>query len=93
MTTMTKTRDVPRNAHGWPTVEPRFFTLPQLIREARSWSSWDERGTVEHAQWEKYTSELLTRGFSTATEIQERLLPDEVQRRERPLWWSQMSEE
>lgn len=85
-------RDVPRNAHGWPTIPPSHFTLPQLIREARKWQGGNP-GTVGGEQWDLYTNELLNRGFSTKVEIQERILPDEVTRRQQPSWWHQMKED
>lgn len=83
--------DVPRTATGWPTVDPTHFTLPQLIREARKWRG-GEYGTLGYDEWQKYSGELVRRGYSSHTEIQERILPDEVQRRERPSWWSHMDE-
>lgn len=83
--------DVPRNSNGWPTISPKYFTLPQLINEAKRWRNYPKTGdTVGKAQWYKYTNELLKRGFSTRLEIQERVLPDEVQRLVEPSWWSQI---
>lgn len=86
-------QDVPRNAFGWPTVKPKFFTLPQLVREAKRWRG-DRLGvnTVGSGEWAKYTRVLIKRGFSTATEIQEGILPDEVPRTKKPKWLGQLHE-
>lgn len=89
--------DVPRNSNGWPTVEPCYFTLPQLIREARKWIKPDESGTVISGMWNKYSSELVRRGFSTQVEIDHRKLPDDIYGtgkldEDLPEWWDQMLE-
>lgn len=77
--------EVPRTAMGWPTFGPEFFTLPQLILEARKWrNNWP--GTVGGGEWKKYTDELIRRGYSTSVEIEYNLLPDQVQRSEEPDW-------
>lgn len=81
--------DVPRTAMGWPVFGPEYFTLAQLILEARRWRGGSP-GTVGGDEWKKYTDELIRRGFSTKLEIENDFLPDEVQRRERPNWYYQI---
>jgi len=63
--------DVPRNANGWPTVAPNFFTMEQLIREAESWRSCANNmaGTVGKDKWLKYTGELVSRGFIDEVDV------------------------
>jgi len=68
---------IPRNANGWPTVEPKFFTYAELLAEARRWRGGDP-GTVAGAKWDLYVQELFDRGFMTAVERQEGILPDEL---------------
>ena len=58
--------DIPRNANGWPTVEPEFFTERQLRKEGESWRKTaleTYKGTVGYEEWEKYARELHVRGF------------------------------
>lgn len=81
--------DVPRTANGWPVPGPEYFTLPQLVLEARKWrEGWP--GTVGGEEWKKYTDELVRRGYSTRLEIENGLLPHEVPRRTRPDWLWQL---
>lgn len=82
--------DVPRTAMGWPVFGPEYFTLPQLIIEARKWRGDYLPGTVGANQWKKYTDELIRRGYSTRLEIEHGFLPDEVHRRETPSWYWQL---
>lgn len=61
--------EVPRNANGWPTVEPKFFTETQLRMELKRWAgckddlAGDGSRTVGHAEYDMYAAELLRRGF------------------------------
>jgi hypothetical protein len=57
--------DVPRNANGWPTVGPEFFTEAQLRKEAEKWRGGGAipKGIVAYDQWELYATELHRRGF------------------------------
>lgn len=58
--------DVPRNANGWPSVGPEFFTEAQLRKEGEQWRNTALKtypGTVGYREWEKYAQELHRRGF------------------------------
>ena len=64
------THDVPRNANGWPTIEPKFFTLDQLLIEAENWRNvGDHPNTVGQGKWKLYTQELMDRGFMDETDV------------------------
>jgi hypothetical protein len=68
---MAEIPDVPRNANGWPTIEPNFFTLDQLLLEAEKWRSCanNEARTVGKSHWHKYTDELINRGFMDEVDV------------------------
>ncbi len=63
--------DIPRTANGWPTVEPNFFTMEQLLEEADNWRSCSGNAdtTVGKKNWNKYTGELISRGFIDASDV------------------------
>lgn len=59
---------VPRNAMGWPVIEPRQMTTIQLIREAEKWAGDDNsdcrgRGPTQIEEFKKYAGELMSRGY------------------------------
>jgi len=58
--------DIPRNAMGWPVIEPKFMNEYQLRVEGEKWrkTALDTcTGTVGCDHWEKYAKELVERGF------------------------------
>jgi len=71
---------VPRNSNGWPVISPELMTYTEILAEAHKWKEGrrSHKTTVSNSEWKKYTNELVKRGFSTAIEIQEGILPDEV---------------
>ena len=61
-------QDVPRTAKGWPTVGPEHFTLEQLVYEAQQWVG-GHPNTCKENQWNKYTTELVRRGFIDEVDV------------------------
>lgn len=73
--------DVPRDANNWPTVEPKFFTEAQLRREGEKWrpaAKDTSSGTVSFSCWNKYATELCSRGFIKEVDIRRNLLTGEL---------------
>lgn len=79
--------DVPRNALGWPTVEPKYFTEAQLRKECEQWRTTalnTGRGTIGYSEWEKYAKELHRREFLSV--VDPRIPVIEPISEERQLW-------
>jgi hypothetical protein len=68
--------DVPRDAQGWPTVGPEFFTEAQLRREGERWRGGGaiQIGTIAYEKWELYATELHRRGFVETVDLAASLL-------------------
>ncbi len=94
---MTCNCDVPRNANGWPTVEPKHFNLRQLIAEAKKWrGTMHDGNTVGASEWEKYATELYNRLYISKVQLEAGMLPEKgnepyfLKNGELPKWWGQL---
>lgn len=63
---------VPRNALGWPLMDPEEMTDDQLRREAGRWrrtAMSTGPGTVGHNNWLKYADAYVSRGLATPEQV------------------------